>query len=701
MRGLYLLAVIAVSLGSGLLTHAQDFAVLSEELRAGDREARREAALQLQEIGAAALPALPALIEALNDEDEQVAARSVMAIAGIGPEARAAIPALIESMDPQRRRYDEQVVFRSAFALAQIGVPAVDALREALRSPVEKKRSGAAQALGMIGAPAAAAIPDLIAALHDSESGVHGRAAEALAAIGTQALEPLQADLKKSPTPAALRAIGMLGAPAVQAAPQLFGMIASVRDDKPMYCVLVEALGGIQPPFQKLEQPLREALTDDAEMVRRAAASVLLSYPDPRKHSLLRLRAWLEDGDADLRSRSAWAIGQFGADAAHLAPGLIRRLDEGDELETITRAISDIGPTATGAILDAIRTTPLDELRSGDGHWARTILKNSGALAMPALEEGLDSEHASVRFLALDALGGLGSLSRQLEPKYRKATSDPVVAVRLAALVALEAVDADPRRLATILRRRCTDESPEVRAVAVRLLGKSKDGNQQAFELVDRALEDRDPAVRLAAVAALEDFGAEAEASMPKLNALAAEADGAMRLAILGTLAAVGDGASEALPMVQASLEDSDPLVRGAAISALVAIEPEGESLTETLSKMLSDKSPSVRHPAIEGLGQRGEGARSAAPLLFKLLDEDEDRGEVLDALRRIRPTDPDLYIIALDNKEPRVRLFACEALGRLGKKAEKAIPQLERLTNDRYDFVRRRAGDAIKRIRE
>ena len=152
---------------------------------------------------------------------------------------------------------------------------------------------------------------------------------------------------------------------------------------------------------------------------------------------------------------------------------------------------------------------------------------------------------------------------------------------------------------------------------------------------------------------------------------------------------------------MRSALDDADPQLRGAAISALVAIEPGGESLTQVLSKMLADQDPAVRHPAIEGLGQRGEGARSAAPLLFKLLDGDDDRTQALEALRRIRATDPDLYIIALDNPEPRVRLFACEALGRLGKDAESALPKLESLTRDRYDFVRRRAQDAIRRIKD
>lgn len=698
------MAALAISISHGVAlippAGAQDFEALSKELRSADQDGRREAALQLQEAGAAALPALPALIEALRDDDEQVSARAVTAIARIGSQAGSAIPALIDSMETERRRYDAQVVFRSAFALAQIGAPAVDALREALKSPSRGKRSGAAQALQIIGAPAATAIPELVAALHDDEAEVRDPAAEALAAMGMPALDALEADLKDSPCSAAVRAVGLIGSAAASAAPQLIGLIQASRDNKPMYAAILEALGGIVTPFDQLTPVLRVAITDDAELVRRAAASVMLGYPEASEHSLPLLQKWLTEDDAELRSKATWIVGQFGADAASLAPDLIRQLGNGDDADTITGALAGLGPAAADAILAALAGTPVEALRQDEAHWARAILKNSGPLAMPALERGLESEHASIRFVALDALSGLGKIARPLEPKFRKASNDPEPAVRLAALIALEEDGADPQRLATILQRRSSDESAEVRAVAVRLLAKAKDGNRQAFALILQALDDPDPGVQVAAVAALKPFGPEAEAAVPRLQALAASPDSTAKLAILQAFASIGPGASEALPFVQAALADANPQIRGAAISALVAIEPEGESLTQVLAEMLADQDPAVRHPAIDGLGQRGEGARSAAPLLFKLLDEEEDRSEALEALRRIGATDPDLYIIALDNPEPRVRLFACEALGRLGKAAEKAIPRLEQAKQDRYDFVRRRAEDAIERIR-
>lgn len=691
---------LLISIGLAWPSPAQDFEQLGKDLSSGDRDVRREAAFQLRELGAKSLPALPALIGALRDDDEQVAARAITAIARIGPEAGEAIPALIDIMDPERRRYNGQVIYRSAYALSEIGKQAVDPLREALKSSRDGQRSGAALALQLMGAPAAPAIPELIRALHDGESEVALAAAEALGAIGKPALEPLQRDLKESSKAAAVYAIGLIGKPAAGASVQLLELIAASKEDDALHAEILQALGAIEVPFAQLKAPLRAALTGESDAVRRAAASVLLSYPQPGEHSLPALKAWLADESAGLRSRAVWVVGQFGADAADLAADLIGQLEKGDDVETITAALAGLGSRASGAVMQAVAETPLAELQNGEPHWARTVLKSSGPLALPALETALDSEHASIRFVALDGLTALGKIARPLVPRFRKATSDPEPAVRLAALIALESAGAEAQRLATILHRRCADESGAVRAVAVRLLGQGGDRDPQAFELIDQALADSDAAVRRAAIAALGKFGAGAEGSVPKLLELASGADAQTKLAILKTLSVVGTRAGDALPLVKESLSDADPQVRGAAIAALVAIEPDGESLPEVLSKMLADDDQAVRHPAIRGLGQRGEAAKSAAPQLFALLEDAEDRAPALEALGRIRSRDVDLYIVALENSEPRVRLFACEALGRLGKEAEKAIPQLESARKDRYDFVRQRADDALRRIR-
>jgi hypothetical protein len=55
--------------------------------------ARWEAAFELGNLGAAAAPAVPALIEALKDESKGCRSHAIKALGKIGPGAKAAVPA--------------------------------------------------------------------------------------------------------------------------------------------------------------------------------------------------------------------------------------------------------------------------------------------------------------------------------------------------------------------------------------------------------------------------------------------------------------------------------------------------------------------------------------------------------------------------------------------------------------------------------
>lgn len=77
-----------------------------------------------------------------------------------------------------------------ADALARMGPDAVPGLVEALRSPDDEVRAGAARALALMGPPdAERAVPDLIAALDDSSLIVRRYAVRAIARLGPAAKE--------------------------------------------------------------------------------------------------------------------------------------------------------------------------------------------------------------------------------------------------------------------------------------------------------------------------------------------------------------------------------------------------------------------------------------------------------------------------------------------------------------------------------
>jgi HEAT repeat protein len=174
----------------------------------------------------------------------------------------------------------------------------------------------------------------------------------------------------------------------------------------------------------------------------------------------------------------------------------------------------------------------------------------------------------------------------------------------------------------------------------------------------------------------------------------------ATQSAAFDALAKLGPEAKPALPALNQAVRHDNAGVRASALNALAKVEQDDAKLLAAFKSALGDSSAKVRHTAIRELGELGSDARPAGPELFVRLDTSEDRQVTMAALRRVRVRDVDLYISALDNEEPLVRLFACQALRRAGKGARKARPEISKLTRDKYDYVRRearRALDALK----
>lgn len=135
---------------------------------------------------------LAELISSLGDEDEVVRLDSAYALGSFGPPA---VPALLEALDDTRQEGSNP----AAFALAAVGDPAVPALIEALEHEDKTIRACAAYALGNIppNGDSSQVVETLTRALSDRCEWVRRNAAEALGAIG-------------QPTPETVAALGKL-----------------------------------------------------------------------------------------------------------------------------------------------------------------------------------------------------------------------------------------------------------------------------------------------------------------------------------------------------------------------------------------------------------------------------------------------------------------------------------------------------------
>ena len=130
-------------------------ASLSEALEHTEEAVRIEASYALAQIGDSAETAIAALIEHAKDEAVEVRRYLAEAFGSIGPAASPAVPALIDMLDNDD---DKQVRFESALALAQIGPASSDAvpsLEKALRDPDRYVRDNTIHALKRIDTPEA------------------------------------------------------------------------------------------------------------------------------------------------------------------------------------------------------------------------------------------------------------------------------------------------------------------------------------------------------------------------------------------------------------------------------------------------------------------------------------------------------------------------------------------------------------------
>lgn len=161
-----------------------------------DPKSRWMAVVALGEMGSAARDAIPALVDALEDDDVAVRWDAAKALGKMGPAAASAVPALAAVIHEQS---DAIVRQYAVAALGKIGPPAkaaVPALIGALKERASHLDEQAGDALVSIGP---AAVPALIEAMKDDDPQVRLKAASALTRIagtvpaeaaGTRATNP-------------------------------------------------------------------------------------------------------------------------------------------------------------------------------------------------------------------------------------------------------------------------------------------------------------------------------------------------------------------------------------------------------------------------------------------------------------------------------------------------------------------------------
>jgi HEAT repeat protein/lysophospholipase L1-like esterase len=266
------------ALQEALAGRAADPVVLSSLLDSPRAEVRYQSAWRLGRDGAAAKPAVPALVRRLKDEQARVRAAAAEALERIGPPARAAVPALLDELgDPH-----QAVRWKAAEALSSIGLPPTEwpRLADALTHRDEYVRAFAAFSLGEMvqdGRPAAFA---LAAAVSDPDPSVRTVVVTALAKIG--AAEP----------------------------PVIDALERALADRTWEYrWRAARALGRIHQDTGGAVASLAAALAQDDDVkVRREAARALGRFGRSAETAIPALSVARRDPDSDVRDAAAWAL---------------------------------------------------------------------------------------------------------------------------------------------------------------------------------------------------------------------------------------------------------------------------------------------------------------------------------------------------------------------------------------------------------
>lgn len=505
--------------------------------------------------GAAAVPALLRTVDAGEDHAPRMA---IALLAEIGPEAGPAVPRLIELLDDSRR----DVRVSAADALCEIAAhhPRVlSTLKRWLVDPDPDMRFEAARLAQAIGEEARTAIPELVECLRrDRGDARHEAAVWALIALGGEAataVAPLLAALDERVRWTAVDVIGSI----------------SYR----CRCCSIGAGDSSQVPA------LVRALDDPSEDVREESIRALGYIAADAREAAPALARIVLGGSGDLRWRAAQSLARMGQWSDEAIAAVLRCIDEVDGAKRPVSTLRDLLFALADSRPPPMKVLPilLRVLRNDDA-WERKLalevlveLLPSAVEALPVLEQASRDPDRRVQAWARCCLS-------RFRPELRQALLDDLIedlktgdrrlkqeACKVLTVLGGEAKRAAPLAIELALTDRCDTDL----VVSIWKLLASADDVRPIIE----ALRGSDPARKRRALVMFfhGSLGPAARSAMPALAEALHASDGDLRRDACGALRNMGRDCPEAVLMLKEALRDRDRQVRASARSALRQIE--------------------------------------------------------------------------------------------------------------------------------
>ncbi len=341
-----------------------------------DEKLRTSSALVLGEIGNAALPALPALVNALGDSNEQVRLYAATALTKLGNPALKALRKALRAEDKQVR----QNVIK---ALAGFGAKAVPAIVEGLKDAEPKVREVAVMSLGKLGDKATSSVPKLAEALFDDEETVRLAVAQGLRSMGKSAapvvpklVERLSSEKSNKVSLAIIEALGAVGPSASSAIPSLTPFLE--KKNAELRLATVETFGKFGDKAKSALPVLFKLFEEKNDKLATTAALTVSRIGKEAKKSLLGL---VTHEKSQVRGLAVFSLGNLELDVKGILPVLVKALNDPEDGVKIRAlvAIARYGPAAKSAAekVEALRSDTHKAVREQAAQTLKTITKES------------------------------------------------------------------------------------------------------------------------------------------------------------------------------------------------------------------------------------------------------------------------------------------------------------------------------------